>query len=154
MTQLTPQTSERSAPDTLNARLAARPRLADLMRNPQGMTLVEIMIVVTIMASIMGVVGFFVFGALDEANKKEATIQIGNYEQLVNTYYLTTDPHTLPDTLEDLTTKKRLAESIKPDPWGTPYIYKKIGGREFEIISAGPDQIEGTEDDISTKAAE
>lgn len=154
MTQLTPQTSERSAPDTLNARLAARPRLADLMGNPQGMTLVEIMIVVTIMASIMGVVGFFVFGALDEANKKEATIQIGNYEQLVNTYYLTTDPHTLPDTLEDLTTKKRLAESIKPDPWGTPYIYKKIGGREFEIISAGPDQIEGTEDDISTKAAE
>jgi len=154
MTHLTPQTPEQSAPNTLNARLAARPRLAELIGNPQGMTLVEIMIVVTIMASIMGVVGFFVFGALDEANKKEAIIQIGNYEQLVNTYYLTTDPHVLPDTLEDLTTKKRLAESIKPDPWGTPYIFKKSGGREFEIISAGPDQTEGTEDDISTKTKE
>src|SRR5690554_455927 len=154
MTHMTPQHTDSPDLTTLEGRLAARPRMADVIRNTKGMTLVEIMIVVTIMASIMGVVGFFVFGALDEVNKKEATIQIGNYEQLVNTYYLTTDPHTLPDSLEDLATKKRLAESIKPDPWGTPYIYKKLGGREFEIISAGPDLTEGTEDDISSKAKE
>lgn len=136
-------------------RLAARrPALTHLVKTPHGMTLVEIMIVITIMASIMGVVGFFVFGALDEANKKEAAIQIGNYEQMVNTYYLTTDPRQLPDSLEDLTTKKKLAEEIKKDPWGNDYIYRKRGNREFEIISAGPDGQEGTDDDIRSKSAE
>lgn len=127
-----------------------REQAVQMMMSPRGMTLVEIMIVVTIMASIMGVVGFFVFGALDEANKKEAKIQIGNYEQLVNTYYLTTDPHQLPDQLEDLTTKKNLAKKIKPDPWGNDYIYNKKNNREFEIVSAGPDGTQGTEDDITT----
>jgi general secretion pathway protein G len=129
-------------------------RAADLLQSQRGMTLVEIMIVVTIMASIMGVVGFFVFGALKEANMKQASIQISNYEQLVETYYLTTDPHVLPDSLEDLATKKRLAEEIKPDPWGQPYVYRKTGSREFEILSVGPDGTQGTEDDISNKASE
>lgn len=134
--------------------LTSRVRPADVLANPRGMTLVEIMIVVTIMASIMGVVGFFVFGALDEANNQEAKIQIGNYVNMVNSYYTWTDPHTLPDTLEDMTTKKKIAKSIKPDPWGNDYIYRKTGTREFEILSVGQDGTEGTEDDISSKDEE
>jgi general secretion pathway protein G len=124
--------------------------LGDLAANQRGMTLVEIMIVVTIMASIMGVVGFFVFGALDEANKKEARIEIGQLSQMVESYYLTTDPHKLPDQLEDLNDKNLVkGGEIPTDPWGNEYVYRK-NGREFEIISAGPDGQEGTEDDISS----
>ncbi len=128
-----------------------RAQAAELLANQRGMTLVEIMIVVTIMASIMGVVGFFVFGALKQANIKTAKIQIGNYEQLVNTYYLTTDPHQLPDALEDLHSKKNLAKQIKPDPWGNPYVYKKSGNDQFTISSNGPDGTEGTSDDITSE---
>lgn len=125
--------------------------LGDLATNQRGMTLVEIMIVVTIMASIMGVVGFFVFGALDEANKKEARIEIGQLSQMVESYYLTTDPHKLPDQLEDLNDKNLVkGGEIPTDPWGNEYSYRK-DGRDFEIISAGPDGQEGTEDDISSK---
>jgi general secretion pathway protein G len=124
--------------------------LGDLAANQRGMTLVEIMIVVTIMASIMGVVGFFVFGALDEANKKEARIEIGQLSQMVESYYLTTDPHKLPDQLEDLNDKNLVkGGEIPTDPWGNEYVYRK-NGREFEIISPGPDGQEGTEDDISS----
>lgn len=125
--------------------------LGDLATNQRGMTLVEIMIVVTIMASIMGVVGFFVFGALDEANKKEARIEIGQLSQMVESYYLTTDPHQLPDRLDDLN-KKNLVKGgeIPTDPWGNDYVYRK-NGRDFEILSPGPDGAEGTQDDISSK---
>jgi general secretion pathway protein G len=126
-----------------------RAHLGDLAANQRGMTLVEIMIVVTIMASIMGVVGFFVFGALDKANEKEAQIEVNNYKQMVESYYLTTDPHQMPDSLDDLE-QANLTEEVTNDPWGNEYIYRK-NGREFEIISAGADGQEGTEDDISSK---
>ena len=36
----------------------------------------------------------------------------------------------------------------REDPWGTPYIIRELSGRRIEVISAGPDTIEDTEDDI------
>ena len=120
----------------------------------RGMTLVEIMIVVTIMASIMGVVGFFVFGALEEANIKEAKIEVSNLGNMVESYYLMTDPHQLPDSLDDLSEKKNLVKGgeIPTDPWGNEYVYCKEGGQQYTILSKGPDGTEGTEDDIVSKS--
>lgn len=119
---------------------------------PRGMTLVEIMIVVTIMASVMGVVGFFVFGALGQANEKTAGLEISQMEGMVNSYYLMSSPHRLPDSLQDLTTgPSPLTKKINLDPWGNEYIYTKISNREFTIISAGQDGVEGTEDDIGVE---
>jgi hypothetical protein len=37
------------------------------------------------------------------------------------------------------------------DPWGTPYFFHQISGNEMVIISAGPDKIMGTADDIVEK---
>lgn len=142
--------------DTMNLlRNLKQARLADLAAQPRGMTLVEIMIVVTIMASIMGVVGFFVFGALDEANKKEARIEISQLTQMVESYYMMTDPRQMPDQLDDLN-KKNIVKGgeIPTDPWGNNYVYRKNSGRDFEIISMGPDGTEGTEDDISSAGDE
>ncbi len=34
------------------------------------------------------------------------------------------------------------------DPWGTPYFFHQISGDHMQIISAGPDKILGTADDI------
>jgi general secretion pathway protein G len=45
--------------------------------------------------------------------------------------------------------------TIPLDPWGNEYGYKYPGTKdksEFEIISKGPDGIEGTPDDISSQA--
>src|SRR5690554_7467457 len=78
-------------------------RAAASIKSARGMTLVEIMIVITIMASIMGVVGVFVFGAIDRANEREATIEIQQLNQLVNTFYLTTSPNRLPNEHNELT---------------------------------------------------
>ncbi len=120
-----------------------------VMKNTVGMTLVEIMIVITIMAGVMGVVGFFVFGALDGANEKLAETEIRQLEGVVNTFYLMSSPNRLPNSLDELTEGPRpLLEDPAVDPWGNPYIYVRHSNREFEIFSAGADGIEGTEDDV------
>lgn len=115
----------------------------------KGMTIVELMIVLTIIASIMGVVGFFVFGALDRANISEARIEIGQLSNMCDAYYLSSSPKKLPDSLQDLAEGPApLTEKVPQDPWGNDYIYKKEGNRKFTIYSAGPDGSEGTEDDV------
>lgn len=121
------------------------------LKNACGMTLVEIMIVITIMASVMGVVGFFVFGALDTANERTARIEIQQLEQMVNAFYLSTSPNRLPDTLDELTQgNSPLTKEVPLDPWGNDYIYRKNSNRDFVIISPGADGIEGTEDDVTS----
>lgn len=126
-----------------------RVRVARALANAQGMTIVELMIVLTIIASIMGVVGFFVFGALDRANIQEARIEANQLSNMVDAYYLSSSPRSLPGSLEDLAKgPSPLTEKVPKDPWGNDYIYKKASNREFEIYSAGPDGSEGTEDDV------
>jgi general secretion pathway protein G len=123
--------------------------LAARAMKPVGMTLVEIMIVITIMASIMGVVGFYVFGYLDQANSRTAAIEIGQLEGLVNSYYLMNIPHRLPDNLQQLAQgPSPLTQEIPTDPWGNDYVYIKHSNRNFTIYSVGPDGIPNTEDDI------
>ena len=119
------------------------------IKNQKGMTLVEIMIVITIMAGVMGVVGFFVFGALDRANVRTAEMEITQLQGMVNTFYLSSTPQRLPNSLEELSEGPMpLVEQVPVDPWGNPYIYNRQSNREFEIYSAGPDGVEGTEDDV------
>lgn len=48
----------------------------------------------------------------------------------------------------------QIMKEIPNDPWGNPYGYKYPGSvskSEYEIISMGPDGMEGTEDDISSQ---
>lgn len=119
------------------------------IRSERGMTLVEIMIVITIMASVAGVVGYFVFGALDTANERTAQMEIGQLSQMVETYYMTNTPSQLPDSLEQLTEgHSPLTEEVPTDPWGNDYVYNRHGERDFEIFSPGADGVEGTELDV------
>jgi general secretion pathway protein G len=129
--------------------------LARSLAEAKGMTIVELMIVLTIIASIMGVVGFFVFGALDRASTQEARIEINQLGNMVDAYYLSSSPRQLPDSLQDLAEGPQpLTEEVPMDPWGNDYVYKKQSNREFEIYSAGPDGTEGTEDDVFAKEGE
>ncbi len=119
--------------------------------SPRGMTLVEIMIVITIMASIMGVVGYYVFGTLNQAKTKNAKLGIQKLNGIVQSYYLMQSPNKLPDSLD------ALAEGANPmvkdksklnDPWGNKYIYEKNGNQDYMIYSIGPDGQRGTKDDV------
>ena len=59
----------------------------------------------------------------------------------------------MPTTLEDLMDEDPQSgevwlPSIPSDPWGNPYRYTPLGGKQFRILSFGEDGQAGTEDDI------
>jgi len=61
-----------------------------------------------------------------------------------------------PESLEALTEStadwpKGYIDSIPLDPWGMSYIYRLTdeGDAVYELLSAGPDQEEGTNDDVT-----
>ena len=110
------------------------------------------MIVLTIMASIAAVVGFFAKGALDNAKIKEAQTEVGNLKQMVDTYFVSANEY--PNSLDDLKSPpggmSPIVKEIPKDPWNNDYNYSKGGGSDEPSISSnGPDGQAGTDDDIS-----
>jgi general secretion pathway protein G len=130
-------------------------RTARRRRNSQaGFTLVEILVVITIIGLIMALVGPRVLNYLGESKAKAAKIQIESFSSALDLYYL--DLGRYPSSNEGLTALTRgnnapgwngpyLRGGVVPnDPWGHGYIYRAPGERApYEIISLGSDGQEG-----------
>jgi general secretion pathway protein G len=120
-----------------------------------GFTLVEILVVITIIGLIMGLVGPRVLNYLSESKVKAATIQIQSFTSALDLFYL--DLGRYPTTSEGLAALvQRPAgstswngpylknSSVPNDPWGHPYKYRSPSEHgPFEIISLGSDGKEG-----------
>ena len=135
----------------------------------QGFTLVEILVVITIIGLIMGLVGPRVLNYLSESKVKAARIQIQSFTSALELFYL--DAGRYPTTSEGLGALVKSTGglsvwngpylkggSVPNDPWGKGYIYRSPGERSpFEIVSYGADGVEGGTGiaaDISTAANE
>lgn len=119
----------------------------------RGFSLLEIMVVITIMTMIMGAVGVGVMGYLDKSKIKQAKIDIGTISNALDLYK--TEFGRYPeseDGLGRLVEEKILKEKKSPrDPWGNDYIYIFPGSNNddsFDLYSFGPDGKEGGNDDI------
>jgi len=117
-----------------------------------GFTLVELLLVVTILGILAAVVIPSVIGHDEEARIQATRTSIGAIEQSVQVFAMRHNGK-LPDTLEELTasTDDRpglIKEGALNDSWGEPFGYTKQG-KKFTISSAGPDTEMGTEDDIT-----
>ena len=127
-----------------------------------GFTLIEVMVVILIIATMAAVVAPTIFGQQETAQIKKAAIDIQQLESALERYKLSTNM--LPTTeqgLEALVTaptidpiprtypQDGIIKRLPVDPWNNPYVLLNPGeiGR-FDIYSLGPDGIEGTEDDI------
>ena len=146
--------SQKTAPrNTLHAFaqvLRARVELlrgGDFHRSRKGMTLVEIMIVVTIMASIMAVAGVYVFDYLEESDMKITQQEVDQLASGAETCYSTRKPRSYPSTIEELV-KCGHIRNVDVDAWGNEYRLEASGNRGGEIISAGPDGSYNSEDDL------
>ena len=123
-------------------------------RRQAGFTLVEILVVITIIGLIMALVGPRVLGYLGESKAKAAKIQIESFSSALDLYYL--DLGRYPTGNEGLAALTRgnntpgwngpyLRGGVVPnDPWGHSYIYRSPGEHApYEIISLGSDGQEG-----------
>ena len=122
-------------------------------RRRRGMTLIEIMVVITILGLIMAAVGVAVIPKLDEAKQDTARLDIANIHNALKLYY--TKKGKYPDTgtgLKALVDTQNL-EKVPTDPWGNEYVYMNEGGKPV-IMSYGADGTqggEGPDSDISSR---
>ena len=130
-----------------------------------GFTLVEILVVITIIGLIMAIVGPRVLNYLGESKVKAAQIQIESLGSALDLYYL--DMGRYPnsnDGLAALVQRPGNAEEwngpylkggvVPNDPWGHAYVYRSpVEHAPYEIVSYGSDGQEGgsgTATDISS----
>ncbi|MBP9086509.1 MAG: prepilin-type N-terminal cleavage/methylation domain-containing protein [Kofleriaceae bacterium] len=138
-------------------------RLADALarrqqgqrRGQRGMTLLEIMIVLAILALVMGlVVGPRVLAMFGESKVKIAKATVGKYaNEAFPQWSMNNTGKACPGQLNDLNTYMNNADG--KDPWGTPYKMLcgsnlPAGAKGLAVISAGEDAKEGTADDIKS----
>ena len=134
-------------------------------RRQRGFTLVEILVVITIIGLIMSLVGPRVLNYLSKSKVKAARIQIQSFSSALDLLYLDTGRY--PSTAEGLNVLVKPAGGmanwngpylkggvIPSDPWGKPYNYRSPAERSpYEIVSYGSDGQEGgtgTAADITT----
>ena len=132
---------------------APRPRRRRRLRLEAGMTLLEILIVLAILALVMGfLIGPRVFAAFQES-KGEVARSIAKklaYEAYPQWSMKPSNQGKCPTT-EDLAEYVNQKASFK-DPWGNPYVIKcggelPPGARGIAVLSKGEDGREGTKDD-------
>jgi len=118
-----------------------------------GFTLIEILVVMAIIAMLAVMVAPNIFNQQAGAQRDAAMSQISSLEAALDTYRL--DVGEYPDSLEGLTENDSgraawngpyLRRDVPKDPWGNDYVYDS-NGREFTLISYGPDGEQGGQGD-------
>lgn len=95
--------------------------LASYNHNSQGLTLLEVMIVIVIIGILSSIAIPAYFNSKEKARIAAAISEIKLMEKMIQAYNI--DHGAYPDNLDELRMKK-----LK-DPWGHPYQYYKIEGR-------------------------
>jgi general secretion pathway protein G len=134
----------------MNTRWSTR-RRRRLVGNP-GMTLVEIMIVVIIMALIATGVAFAVIPMLGEARVTQTNTDMRVIQGAVTLYMV--HHGNCPSSVSDLVEDGRLSRSARTtDAWNNEFQIVCEGDGEPVIVSNGPDGQGGTDDDLRTDSA-
>jgi general secretion pathway protein G len=136
----------------------AQPTKRNRRRSQAGVTLIEMLVVVTIIGLFVALVGPNLFKRADEAKIVAARSQIDSFMTALGTYKL--DTGTFPSTEQGLAALRikpadatlwngpYMPKDIPKDPWGHDFVYRFPGEHqpdEPEIICLGADGQPGGE---------
>ncbi len=123
-----------------------------LLKNRKGMTLLEIMIVLAILAGLIAVLATQVRNRLKKARINEARIQIAEYGKALDMFY--TDCGFYPSNDQGLQAlleapsncsnwgPDAYVKKLGNDPWNHPFVYESSGS-SYKLKSYGSDGKDG-----------
>ena len=129
-------------------------------RRQSAFTLVEMLLVLVILATLAAIVIPKMAGRSQQAKVTAAKSDISSIEMALDSFEV--DNGFYPKSLNDLNDQPSNAPSWKgpylkkgvpPDPWGGNYVYDmpgKHGNSGYDLMSAGPDGRAGTDDDLTS----
>jgi general secretion pathway protein G len=135
--------------------LSTAPGAKQYLRRRRGMSLLEIMVVITLIGLVTAAIGVAVINQLAKGQSDAARNQAYEIAKSLDIYKLQNGSY--PSTGQGLAVLasppkgKPIMEAVPKDPWGNDYIYVNPGQKnpsKFDIRSKGNDGQEGTEDDI------
>ena len=150
----------------MNLNLPHRPQAGALAgktrRRHRGFTLVEMLLVITIIGILAALVVPKMMGRSEQARQSAARADVASIKTALDAYEV--DNGNYPKALADLIQAPRQArnwrgpylDKIPPDPWGNEYQYAQPGrqnANSFDLSSIGPDGKAGTEDDFGNWTA-
>lgn len=134
-------------------------------RAEAGFTLMELLLVMVIIATLAALVLPNLAGRSEESRITAAKAQVENFRNALAQYEI--DNGTFPSTEQGLGALLREPSGdpaprkwsgpylekteVPTDPWGSAYVYQSPGTnmpKTYDLSSPGPDKREGTEDDI------
>lgn len=124
-------------------------RAIKFVKSERGLTLVEIIVVLIILAVIMSIVAGKIFSSAEQARQLATNVKIQELKNSINVYNLRYN--SMPPTLDALVkgTPETGAGFIAltnddgiRDAWGTPFIYQS-DGKSYTIRSLGADRTDG-----------
>jgi general secretion pathway protein G len=124
-------------------------------RRNAGFSFIEIMIVMSIIALLMALVGPRLIRGREKAETQAAAVQIENLGTALDTFRL--DVGRYPSTQEGLQSLNRrpaaldrwdgpyLKKEVPADPWGRPYFYRSPGesNHPYDLYTLGADGMPG-----------
>jgi general secretion pathway protein G len=132
-----------------NERLGSHPERGNSYRSQGGFTLVEMLLVLVILATLAAIVYPKVMGRSEQARVTAAQTQIANFKTALDAFEVDTGYYPKGrNGLNDLMVQPRdvtgwhgpYLESIPKDPWGSDYLYEcpgKHNPASYDISSPG-----------------
>jgi general secretion pathway protein G len=124
-------------------------------RRTRGMSLIEIMIVITLIGLVTAAIGVGVMGQLERGQISTASSQAMEVAKNMDLFKLSNGRYpTTSEGIQALVSPpkgKPFMEKMPKDPWGNDFFYVIPGTKnpnKFDVRSKGPDGIEGNADDI------
>ena len=127
------------------------------MKLRRAFTLVEMLLVVTIIGILAALVIPKIVGRSEQARQTAARADLSSIKTALDAFEV--DNGFYPKSIQDLVTVPSNAknwhgpylEKVPQDPWGNNYIYYFPGKHNtgsYDLLSVGPDGKEGTDDDV------